>query len=75
MFIIIHLMYWMNKYPDDVSKTADVIYLVGYRDIFIIGLILFALPTMAGKGSLWRILLGNYPFFVLGKLTYGVYML
>ena len=74
-YLIMQTMYWMNKNIADLPRYADLLYLLFYRNIFIFCLFLLFLPVMAGKGRVLKMILGNQFFFVLGKLTYGAYML
>jgi len=75
IFWIIQSMYWMNKNPEDVPRYLDLLTLVFNRDLFIISLVIFILPVLAGRGRLIQYIFGNDFFYILGKLSYGAYML
>ncbi len=75
MFWMVHAMYWLDKYYQTIPRVYDLMHLVFSRDIFAIALFLFCLPGLVGKGRVQKLLLGNHFFFVMGKLSYGGYLL
>jgi len=75
MYYTVTAIHFMDKNIRDIPRWLDMIYLVLARPVFIISFVLFIWPAIIGKGRMHKLLLGNYPMFVLGKLTYGVYML
>ncbi len=74
LFGLIQTMYYLNKFSKDLSRTQDMIYLLFSRPLFVVCLVLVMWPSMLGKGRVQKFLLGSHPAYVIGKLTYGIYM-
>eukprot|EP00826_Nyctotherus_ovalis_P057538 TRINITY_DN7874_c0_g4_i2.p1 TRINITY_DN7874_c0_g4~~TRINITY_DN7874_c0_g4_i2.p1 ORF type:complete len:350 (+),score=83.20 TRINITY_DN7874_c0_g4_i2:162-1211(+) len=72
MIGLLQVLYFINK--ELPPRVLDLLYLLFSRLTFIFLLFLFTLPVLLGKSSWISALFGNYPFFVLGRLSYGAYM-
>lgn len=75
MFLIMETMYWMNNNYLTLSVFQDTLYVALSRPGFVLCLALFIYPVMIGRGRFIRAFLGNKAFQVLGKLTYGTYLI
>ena len=70
-----YLCYFMDAYPDDWGVNLDTTYMIVSRPIVTIALCMVLYPVLIGRGKA-LLAVSGHPFFnVLGKLTYGTYML
>jgi len=73
LIALLQALYFVNK--EEPPRVFDLLYLAFSRTLFVICIFLISLPVFLGKGSCISSFFGSYPFFVLGKLTYGAYMI
>ncbi len=75
MFFTVHALYWMIKYSTTMPQIYDIVYVVFSRTVFIIFMVMLVLPQILGAGSCLKALLANRAMAVVGKLTYGQYLI
>jgi peptidoglycan/LPS O-acetylase OafA/YrhL len=75
MFLIIHVMYFLNEYHTTTPTFIKTIYLVFSRPLFTLSLFILIYPAMIGRGSALKIILGSPLFSPMSKMTYGAYLI
>ncbi len=75
MFVLLHSIYWFNKYPEDWKGTAAILYLTFSKPVFVTCMFLLLYPAMLGKGWGLRYFLGSSLFSPFARVTFGAYLI
>ncbi|CAI2386557.1 unnamed protein product [Moneuplotes crassus] len=75
-FVFIQISFYKEKLNSNPwSKTSNMLYNAFGRSFFVLGLILIIIPTFQGRLPWIKHLLGNNTMIVLGRITFGVYLM
>ncbi len=75
LLLPVYSFYFIDRYPELWGKAFGIFQMLSCRPVFILGLSLLILPVLVGRGKQLLAFLGHPSMNVLGKLTYGTYML
>lgn len=67
--------YYFNKYPLDIPRSVEILYLIFSRPLFVLCTFGIFFPAMLGRGRVQNLLCSGSAFIPLGRLTYGAYLL
>jgi hypothetical protein len=74
VLFMLYAQYYQGNYFTLHGRWLDMVNLVFSRSVFVLGIFIFCLPALAGKGRLLCMLSANKTMTVLSRLTYGVYL-
>ncbi len=75
IFLPVYSFYFLDRYPESWGKAFGLVQILTCKPVFVLGLSLIILPVLVGEGKPLLGFLGHPTMNVLGKLTYGTYML
>ena len=75
MITIVWQMYWFNKDIEKVTKIQDMLQFGLSRPLFVIGLFMFCIPTLLGKGIILKYIFDNAFWEISSNFTYATYLL
>jgi peptidoglycan/LPS O-acetylase OafA/YrhL len=75
MISITFTFYNVNRKPDDYSRLFNAIYMSLIRAGFIVGLVLFILPILLGRGQALRAIMGHEFMTPLARVSFGMYLI
>ena len=74
MFWLVHMVYWINNYPESWNKCVEVAYITLNKPSFIFFLSFLCFGAFVSKASFLRNFLGHPIMYIMAKVSYPVYM-
>jgi len=76
LFVLVHSIYYLNKYPENWEGWPDVLYLLFSKPLFVLALFFLIYPTMLGNYCrLLKSVFESKIFIPLARITFGAYLI